>query len=359
MRSRWYYVIAGISLVLIILWLHIALIAQNLGGIGAIIVTLSVANPFWLLPAFGLFGIAYIFRAIRWWLLLRPFKVKSNPAKLFPMLVGGIFLTYVVPLRAGDIATPYWLREKTGTRFTAGLSSIVLARFLDFASLALIIIISVVLIFGTITGAALNAIWAPILLGVIFIVFFILIRNDWFVNFMSRILGRLFKPSETLKKEVPDFVENFAIDLRTDVGSWNTGWAFLLSLPLWVLETMKLTYLGLAFGVDITFVQSVFVAAISYIGGHGLGILLPAGIAIFIFQFLQLQTLLGLLFVPGSPVVAVAASIALMDGLIYIIGLTVLGVPSIAFMGREYKKFQQVEEPSPEIKEKPPPKNDR
>jgi uncharacterized protein (TIRG00374 family) len=357
MRSRWYYVIAGISLVLIILWLHIALIAQGLGGIGAIFVTLSMANLFWLLPAFGLFGVGYILRAIRWWLLLRPFKMKTNPAKLFPMLVGGIFLTYVVPLRAGDIATPYWLKEKTGTRFTAGLSSIVLARFLDFASLILIIILSVVLIFGTVTGEAINAILVPVLLGVIFIVFFFLIRNDRFVNFMSRILGRLFKPSETLKKEVPEFVENFAVDLRTDVGSWNTGWAFLLSLPLWIVETMKLTYLGLAFNVDITIVQSVFVAAISYVGGHALGILLPAGIAIFLFQFIIFNNLLVLVFGSASQVVVFAASIALMDGLVYIIGLTILGVPSIALMGRKYRKLQQEASPT-EVEEKPPPKVD-
>jgi uncharacterized protein (TIRG00374 family) len=263
------------------------------------------------------------------------------------MLVGGIFLTYVAPLRAGDIATPYWLREKTGTRFSAGLASVVLARFLDFASLILIIVMSVFLIYGALTGAALEAILVPVLLGVVFLVFFILIRNDRFVSFLSRLLGRLFKPSESLKKEVPDFIENFALDLRTDVGSWNTGWALLLSVPLWVLETFKLTFLGLAFGVDIPLTVSAFVSGISYIGGHALGILLPAGIAIFVIQFFTLSGLLGGFGIPAS----VAASIALLDGLTYVIGLTVLGVPSIASMGRGYREFQDESELS--IEEEP------
>jgi uncharacterized protein (TIRG00374 family) len=336
MRQRYYYLVAGISLVLIVLWLHIALILNGQGGLGAIIVTLLTANLFWLLPAFGLFGVAYMLRAIRWWLLLHPFKTMGNPASLFPMLVGGIFLTYVAPIRAGDIATPYWLREKTGTRFSAGLASIVLARFLDFASLILIIILSVFLIYGALTGAALEAILVPVLLGVVFIIFFILIRNDRFVSFLSRLLGRLFKPSESLKNEVPDFIENFALDLRTDVGSWNTGWALLLSVPLWLLETFKLTFLGLAFGVDIPLTVSAFVSGISYIGGHALGILLPAGIAIFVIQFFTLSGLLGGFGIPAS----VAASIALLDGLTYVIGLTILGVPSIASMGRGYRKFE-------------------
>lgn len=353
MRSRYYYLIAVISLVLIVLWLHIALLMNELGGIGAIFVTLASANLFWLLPAFALFGVSYILRAVRWWLLLRPFKTKGNPVSLFPMLVGGIFLTYVVPLRAGDIATPYWLREKTGTRYSAGLASIVLARFLDFASLILIIIVSVVLIFGSITGQALEAILVPVVLGIVFIAFFFLIRNDRFVTFLSKLLGRLFKPSERLKGQVPDFVENFAADVRTDVSSWNTGWAFLLSVPLWVLETMKLSFIAMAFGENLTFLQSTFGAAISYIGGHALGLLLPAGIAIFMLQFITLQGLIGGFITD----VAVVASIALLDGLIYIIGLSVLGVPSIATMGRGYRELQE-DEALPQIEEDPPPPDD-
>lgn len=339
MRSRYYYLVAIVSLILIIVWLQIALVAAGFGGIGAIFVVLSTANLFWLLPAIALFAFAYVLRAIRWWALLRPFKTPGNPANLYPMLVGGIFLTYVAPLRAGDLATPYWLREKKGTRFSAGLASIVLARFLDFSALIIIIVVSVFLIYGTLTGAALEAILVPILLGVIFIAFFILIRNDRFVKFLSHILGRLFKPSERLKAEVPNFVENFAEDLRTDVGSWNTGWAFLLSVPLWMMETMKLAFLGLAFGVDIPVVVSMFVAAISYTGGHALGLLLPAGIAIFIIQVFSLIFYLGGFGIPE----VIAISIALLDGLIYIIGFTIMGVPSIATMGHGYRELQEDE----------------
>ncbi len=346
MRSRYYYIIAIVSLILIIFWLQIALFAAGFGGIGAIFVVLSTANLFWLLPAIALFALAYVLRAIRWWVLLRPFKTPGNPANLYPMLVGGIFLTYVAPLRAGDLATPYWLKEKKGTRFSAGLASIVLARFLDFSALIILIVVSVFLIYGTLTGAAIEAILVPILLGVIFVVFFILIRNDRFVKFLSRILGRLFKPSERLKAEVPNFVENFADDLRTDVGSWNTGWAFLLSVPIWMLETMKLTFLGLAFGVDIPIVTSMFVAAISYIGGHAVGLLLPAGIAIFLFQVLALVPLLVSFGIPG----VVPISIALLDGLLYILGFTIMGVPSIATMGREYRELQE-DESLPKIEE--------
>ncbi|MFX1566002.1 MAG: lysylphosphatidylglycerol synthase transmembrane domain-containing protein [Promethearchaeota archaeon] len=337
MRSRYYYIVAIVSLILIIIWLQISLVALNLGGIGAIFVALSMANLFWLLPAIALFAIAYVLRAIRWWVLLRPFKTPSNPANLYPMLVGGIFLTYVAPLRAGDLATPYWLREKRGTRFSAGLASIVLARFLDFSALIIIIVVSVFFIYGAITGAALEAILVPIFLGIVFIAFFILIRNDRFVKFLSRILGRLFKPSERLKSEVPNFVENFVEDLRTDVASWNTGWAFLFSVPLWMLETMKLMFLGLAFGVEIPLVISMFVAGISYIGGHALGLLLPAGIAIFLFQVLTLIPLLNAFGITEL----IPITIALLDGLIYIVGFTIMGVPSIATMGRGYRELQE------------------
>jgi len=284
MRSRYYYLVAIVSLILIVLWLHVALLLppNNLGGIGAIFVTLASANLFWMLPAFGLFGVAYILRAIRWWVLLRPFQTKGNPASLFPMLVGGIFLTYVVPLRAGDIATPYWLREKTGTRFTSGLASILLARFLDFASLALIIVVSAFLLFGALTGQAMTSLIGGVLLGIAFVIFFFLIRNKKFVAWLSGLLGRLFRPSKMLKDEVPAFVENFAEDMRKDIGSWNSGIALLLSVPLWVIETIKLAFLALAFSETISLLDSIFISSLSYTGGHLLGLILPAGIGIFI-----------------------------------------------------------------------------
>jgi uncharacterized protein (TIRG00374 family) len=343
MRQRYYYLIAGISLVLIIIWIHIALIINGYPeGIIALVGTVASANLFWILPAFALFGIAYVLRAIRWWTLLRPFNTKENPVSLFPLLVGGIFLTYVVPLRAGDIATPYWLREKTGTRF----SSILFARVLDFAALVLIIVISAFLLFGTITGQAFVYLVAGIVLAVAFIVFFLLIRSPRMVSLVSRIAGRLFKPSQRLKDEVPNFVENFAEDLRTDISSWHSGIAFLLSVPLWIIETMKLTFLALAFVETLTLLDSIFVSSISYTGGHLLAILLPAGIGIFIIQLVTLQG-----FLAGLGITQ-AAGIALLDGLVYIIGLSVLGVPSIALMGRGYRELQD-KESQPEHEARP------
>ncbi len=338
MRARTYYIIGIVSLILIIIWLHIALLP--IGGIFAIVAILT--NPtnviVWILPAFALFGLAYILRAVRWWVLLRPFKTKGNPANQFPMLVGGIFLTYVAPLRAGDLATPYWLREKQGTRFTAGLASIVWARVLDFAALILIVIVSGFLIFGTLTGQVLGYLVSGIVVAVAFVIFFILIRNDRFVGLMSRIAGRLFKPSERLKDEVPSFVENFAIDLRTDIGSRNSGWAFLLSVPIWMLETAKLVFIAQIFGQLVTLQQSMFILGISYMTGHLLAILLPAGISIFITQTAAIT-----LALQGWGIAA-AASIALIDALVYIISLTILGAPSISTMGRGYRELQDVEE---------------
>jgi uncharacterized protein (TIRG00374 family) len=336
MRSRVYSIIAIISLVLIILWLHIALLPE--GGLIAIAAVISTANLYWLMPAFALFAIAYILRAIRWWFLLRPFRTKGNPGTLFPMLVGGIFLTYVVPLRAGDIATPYWLREKTGTRFTAGLASVLLARLLDFASLILIVVLFAILLFGSIFNV-MRYLIVGFIMAIAFIAFFLLIRNNRFVGFISGLLGRLFKPSKRLSEEVPDFVGNAAIDMRNVIGSWNSGWALLISVPLWVLETMKLSFLALAFGVPLDFIAGSFSAAISYVGGHGLAILIPAGIGIFLIQTITLSSWLVILGVPD----AVIASIALLDGLVYVIGLTILGVPSIASMGRGYRSLQEDE----------------
>jgi uncharacterized protein (TIRG00374 family) len=332
MRPRTYYLLAVVSLILIILWLHLALLPQ--GGLFAILGVLLTINLFWLLPAFGLFGLSYILRAIRWWVLLRPFKTRGNPANLFPIYVGGIFLTYVAPLRAGDFAAPYWVREKRGTRFTAGLSAVLIERLVGFASLIVLVMVFLVLLFG-LAGSFMGYLTIGALIGAAFVAFFLLIRSKRVVAFLARLASRLFRPSKRLREEVPAFVEHLADDLVKEIGSQHTGWAFLLSIPIWLLEALKLMYLGLAVGVPITPIQSCFVGSISYMGGHFAGLFIPAGLGIFLFQAVTLSGTLGAL---GTP--AQVATLALLDGLVYVIGLTVLGVPSIASMGRGYRKLQ-------------------
>lgn len=331
MRPRTYYILAVVSLILIVLWLHLALLPQ--GGLFAILGVLSTINLFWLLPAFGLFGLSYILRAVRWWVLLRPFKTKGNPANLFPIYVGGIFLTYVAPLRAGDFAAPYWVREKRGTRFTAGLSAVLIERLVGFASLIILVMVFLILLFGPTTGFTTYLIEGGIIAAA-FLAFFLLIRSKRVVGFLARLMSRLFKPSKKLREEAPAFVEHLAADLITEIGSQHSGWAFLISIPIWLLEALKLTFLGLAVGVNITPIQSCFVGSISYMGGHLSGLFIPAGLGIFLFQAVSLSGTLGTL------VTAPVATIALLDGLVYVIGLTLLGVPSIASMGRGYRQLQ-------------------
>jgi uncharacterized protein (TIRG00374 family) len=335
MRPRTYYVLAIVSLILIILWLHLALLPQ--GGLLAIFGVLLSINLFWLLPAFGLFGLSYILRAVRWWILLRPFKTTGNPANLFPIYVGGIFLTYVAPQRAGDFAAPYWVREKRGTRFTAGLSAVLIERLVGFAGLIVLVMVFLILLFGPTTGFT-NYLLDGGIIAAAFLAFFLLIRNKRVVGFLARLTSRLFKPSKRLREEVPAFVEHLAEDLVKEIGSQHSAWAFLLSIPIWLLESLKLTYLGLAVGVPITPLQSCLVGSVSYMGGHFAGLFIPAGLGIFVFQAATLFATLKPFGITND--FALLASIALLDGLVYVIGLTLLGVPSIASMGRGYRQLQ-------------------
>jgi uncharacterized protein (TIRG00374 family) len=335
MRPRTYYVLAIVSLVLIVLWLHLALLPQ--GGLLAILGVLLTINLFWLLPAFGLFAISYVLRAVRWWVLLRPFKTRGNPANLFPIYVGGIFLTYVAPLRAGDFAAPYWLREKFGPRFTSGLSAVLIERLVGFASLILLVMTFLIMLFGP-AGGFMQYLTAGALIGAAFLAFFLLIRSKRVVGFLARVAGGLFKPSKRLRDEVPAFVEHLASDLITEIGSQNSGWAFLLSIPIWLLEALKLMFLGLAVGISpaITPAQACLVGSISYMGGHFAGLVIPAGLGIFLFQAVTLSLTSFQLGIVSAQI----ATVALLDGFVYVIGLTLLGVPSIATMGRGYRELQ-------------------
>jgi hypothetical protein len=175
-----------------------------------------------------------------------------------------------------------------------------------------------------------------------FLAFFLLIRSKRVVGFLARLASRLFKPSKRLRDEVPAFVEHLAQDLVKEIGSPHSGWAFLLSVPIWLLEALKLMYLGLAVGLPLTPIQSCFVGSISYMGGHFTGLFIPAGLGIFLFQAVTLSGTLGTLGIVTPQV----ATLALLDGLVYVIALTLLGVPSIASMGRGYRQLQDQAAPA-------------
>ncbi|MDX2054883.1 MAG: lysylphosphatidylglycerol synthase transmembrane domain-containing protein [Polyangiaceae bacterium] len=87
-----------------------------------------------LLVGVGFTALAYSVAVFRWQVLLST-QVQVPFRKLLSLLLVGHFANVVLPLRAGDILRPVLLRRATGGHFALAVTSMVVERLLDVATI--------------------------------------------------------------------------------------------------------------------------------------------------------------------------------------------------------------------------------
>ena len=95
---------------------------------------LSTARLGWLVPTAALFVVAFLFRAWRWSVLLggTPFWMTWHANWI------GYFFNATLPLRVGEIARAYVISKNTDVPMTRAISSVLVERLLDLASVVLL-----------------------------------------------------------------------------------------------------------------------------------------------------------------------------------------------------------------------------
>ncbi|MHA1713891.1 MAG: lysylphosphatidylglycerol synthase transmembrane domain-containing protein [Candidatus Ranarchaeia archaeon] len=317
MEQRTTAIITIISIFAIIFWLQITI------GLQQVFLTLIGINPIWLIPPFSLLILSYILRTIRWNIILRSYKHPTEGMKLAPILCGGTWMNLVIPLKIAELVRPFWLKDKKLYSLTQGISSILIERFFDFCILLLVSISMSILVFSSTVQDLTPRLASTIIIFSALIVFFVAIRSERFIAFITKVIAKTFSPSKRLREQVPRFTEQLATDLRQLIVDRRNGpLALLISLPIWLLEAAKLVFIGVALGSHIPLEIALFAGSLSYVAGHAL--IVPAGIGIFFSQYLFLAIL-----IPDS----IATAVALLDVIVYVVWLTVTGAPSIFYLG--------------------------
>lgn len=90
----------------------------------------------YLLPAIGIILANYLFRALRWQILLAPMKKVPVSGLLSPLMVG--FMANILPARAGEFIRAYLLGKKYDIPFSGAFASIVVERLFDIVAVLLL-----------------------------------------------------------------------------------------------------------------------------------------------------------------------------------------------------------------------------
>ncbi|RMH71086.1 MAG: TIGR00374 family protein [Gemmatimonadetes bacterium] len=209
---------------------------------------------------------AYLFRIWRWWLILQSVQRISylETASLF---FSGMFINYLLPIRAGEVAKSVFLKRLKETPISKSLPTILLNKAFD--------LVPILLVWGMLPFVAVHV--RPellILCGILVIILWaavaILVLSVKNEKFVIDVLKKIFfwLPPR-FKDNIFDFIDRFvvAVGLMTQTP---LKWLLLVVLTFCavILEALFFKILFLAFGYNLAFSLALFgytLVTLSYI----------------------------------------------------------------------------------------------
>jgi len=133
--SKWRNLILGLLLGVILLYVSFRVVDFE-----AVVDAIKGVDARYAILAAVFYVIAYFIRSIRWRIILQP-VVDVPVLKSFQMFMAGYFLNYIIPVRAGELAKPLFLRRLKGTPVSQSLPTVFIDKLLDLMSIVLVFLV--------------------------------------------------------------------------------------------------------------------------------------------------------------------------------------------------------------------------
>ncbi len=233
--------------------------------------SLRKANPYYLGLAFVGICLGYLLRAIRWKVLLAPITDVSLRELFATTTVGYSAVLFLG--RAGELVRPMWLpmRDRR-VRPSAALATIFVERVFDMASLISFFSISLIWFrippgreaeMASIQWAG-NLLFAGVIVGIIGLIVYHRF-SQVFIDWMSRLTDRRFIPGR-----IRDMILSLMLQFATALNILRSPKEILLAsfwtITLWVAIAVPTWLVILAFGLEMRFVDSIFVMGVASLG---------------------------------------------------------------------------------------------
>lgn len=216
----------------------------------AVMESLRTANYWWLSPAIAVYFVGLGFRTWRWQYTLRPLK-HVPLLNLFPMVCIGYFGNNVFPFRAGELLRSYVLKKEEGVAISSSIATVIVERVTD--GLVMIMFVFLALPFAPMPEFYRNAVIAMTLLFLSATVLFIWMASQpervgrFYTFFADKLLpGRI-------RQRTDEFVRRFMLGLRSLSSPSDVIMIFLITVLIWLTETVKYWFVMHAFDFEVSF----------------------------------------------------------------------------------------------------------
>ncbi|MEK7806846.1 MAG: lysylphosphatidylglycerol synthase transmembrane domain-containing protein [Chloroflexota bacterium] len=293
---RLWFAVAVSALLLIVLVLQVEP--------GKITRALRQANYAYVAPAIALYFAAVYFRAVRWRYLLAPLR-RFPVRRLYPVVVIGYMANNLLPFRLGELVRSYYLARQERFNTSTTLATVAVERVYDGLTLLAFAALAgpVLLLLGEFDSAGdtsrttwiiVAGLTAALFAGAL-IVLTLLATRPRYIFLADRVLGHI--PDRWGRNKAQEVVRTFIQGLGILSSPRKHLALFLLSLPVWLLESGMYLIVSYSFGIDDYFgsAGTLALAVVLLTATSNLVTSFPAGIGgIGPFELVAQQTLLAL-----------------------------------------------------------------
>ncbi len=201
----------------------------------------------------------FFIRAYRWGILLRPYKKNIPIMTLYNFTVIGYMLN-LFPGKVGELAKAFMLAKQEKIDKGIGLGSVFLERLIDFLTIVLIFLVSLLLIpeikSDFLIGLKANSFIFLIIVFIIFCVLFLLNNKSFFafvekiISFFSKLIPKKYREGTRL------FLIDFAKGIRLKLGFSDTIKLILSSILVWIYLIPFYWILLKGFNIDISIAKT-------------------------------------------------------------------------------------------------------
>lgn len=219
---------------------------------------------FWLLGlAVGIGYLNYLFRSMRWGILLQPICDRTSLRSRFAAMNIGFMATNVIPLRAGEFVRPYALSRMEQVSISGAFGSLVVERFLDSLTIAALLFVAMAapgFPEDPVVWDVSLAIWIRgfmVVLGGL-LVFMVLL-----LAFPRPLVGAVEKMARFLPPKISrlvvDVLEAFLDGLKVLQNPLLLIQAVVWSVGIWLFQSLSFWVAFMAFGIHVGFTVALFV----------------------------------------------------------------------------------------------------
>ena len=274
---------------------------------------------------------AYFFRALRWRELLSP-KVKINAFQAYGIWMSGNFINYLIPIRAGELAKPYYIKKLKGNSISEILPSVFIDKLFDlFAIIIVLILLPLLKIeLSTYLHLLILSLVGLLLVGLIILMGAVHFKNN-LIYFFEKFL--FFIPNRFEKKFLDImhlFFDGIVIFKNHNRILFNSLFLTLIAV---MLDSLFFFSLFKAFSVDFPFLKILFGYTLIY-----LSYVLPQPPA----QIGSNQLMMVLIFSIGFGLnKELVSAIMTFSHLLTAVIITIIGLLSTSVMGLKLFSFSK------------------